>query len=115
MRKKIIVFGAILVVMCLCSTAAFVRWLFSQQYNANGISHFLVITRDEKQSQTYVGRLDDYDVYLEGLSLDDTYFISIKAQQVPVQEALEKNLVSLADWSKFAREINMDDNNEILK
>ena len=39
-----------------------IRWLFAEQYNSKGVSHFLVITIDETQPREFIGKLDDRSV-----------------------------------------------------
>ncbi|MBQ7523766.1 MAG: hypothetical protein IJT07_04535 [Oscillospiraceae bacterium] len=102
--KKIILLVCIVILAALLALFAprIVAWLFSSQYNANGVSHFLVITIDKDQPKTYVGKLEDHDVYLEGLSADETVFRSVNAENITLEEAFAKNLVSIGDWRKYA-------------
>ena len=88
----------------------FVKFLFSQQYNKNGVSHFLVISIDKDRPREYVGELENHKIYVENLKLEETTFRNIKAKSVSIKEALEKELVSIDDWKKYARNvINVED------
>ncbi len=100
------------VCLSLCST---VHWLFSSQYNLYGVSHYLNITIDHHQPLQYLGQLDNYAVYLEGLSPTDTYFQTVQAQKIPIQEALSRQLVSLDDWRKYARQRQLGNDEETLQ
>ena len=80
MKKVIIpIIIAILIILIACS-GKIVRWLFAQQYNSKGISHFLVITLDNEQQKEYVGKLEEHDVYIEGLNIAETNFRTINAE-----------------------------------
>ena len=92
-----------------------VKWLFSEQYNENGISHFLVITIDENQSRKYLGLLDNHKIYIERLDLDETNFRNVNAKNVSIKDAIDKKLVSIDEWRKYANKIKIDGNVEIFK
>ena len=92
-----------------------VKWLFSEQYNENGVSHFLVITVDENQSRKFIGVLDDHKIFVERLDLKETNFRNIKAQNVSIKEAIDKKLVSIDEWRKYANKVKKDGNVEIFK
>ena len=92
-----------------------VRWLFAQQYNSKGISHFLVITLDNEQQKEYVGKLEEHDVYIEGLNIAETNFRTINAENLSIKDAIESNLVSIEDWKKYALRITEEESGEILK
>ncbi len=117
MKKAIIIIPAIiilLILVVLCSNRI-INWLFTEQYNSNGISHFLVITIDKNQPREYIGKLDNYDLYIEGLNIDETNFRSVDAKNVSIKEALDNNLVSLEDMKKYAFGIKQNDEEEILQ
>lgn len=93
MKKKVIVLITILIigivgVVCIFSFGT--KWLFSEQYNENGISHFLVITIDKNQSREYVGELDGHRIYVENLNLEETNFRTVNAENMSIKEAIEK-------------------------
>ena len=92
-----------------------IDWLFSSQYNKNGVSHFLVVTIDESQPREYVGELDGHRIYVEKFNLNETNFRDVKAQNVPIKEAIEKKLVSINEWKKYAWKIKKDGDAEILQ
>lgn len=118
MRKKIIILITILIigivgVVCIFSFGT--KWLFSGQYNENGISHFLVITIDKNQSREYVGELDGHRIYVENLNLEETNFRTVNAENMSIKEAIEKNLVSIEEWRKYAWKVKKDGDAEILQ
>lgn len=92
-----------------------IDWLFSLQYNENGVSHFLVITLDKNQSREYVGELDNHKIYIEKLNLEETNFRNTNAENVPIKEAIDNKLVSIKEWKKYARKIKKSGDTEILK
>ena len=119
MKKKniFIVFGIILIIGALIAFIYYfgIDWLFSSQYNKNGISHFLVVTIDKSQPKEFVGELDGHRIYIENLNIEETNFRNIDAENVTIKDALEKELVSLAEWQKYAWKIKKDGDTEILK
>ena len=92
-----------------------IRWLFAEQYNSKGVSHFLVITIDETQPREFIGKLEDHDVYIERLDIDGTVFRSVKAENITLNEAFEGNLVLIDEWRKYARKRKTEGNEEILQ
>ena len=115
MKKVIIpIIIAILIILIACS-GKIVRWLFAQQYNSKGISHFLVITLDNEQQKEYVGKLEEHDVYIEGLNIAETNFRTINAENLSIKDAIESKLVSIEDWKKYALQITEEESGEILK
>ena len=119
MKKKniFIVFGIILIIGALTAFIYHfgIDWLFSSQYNKNGISHFLVITIDKNQSREYVGELDGHRIYVENLNLEETNFRTVNAENMSIKEAIEKNLVSIEEWRKYAWKVKKDGDAEILQ
>ena len=115
MKKVIIpIIIAILIILIACS-GKIVRWLFAQQYNSKGISHFLVITLDNEQQKEYVGKLEGHDVYIEGLNIAETNFRTINAENLSIKDAIESKLVSIEDWKKYALRITEEESGEILE
>lgn len=116
MKKKIIILIVILIIMLIIVCGrGFISWLFSQQYNSKGVSHFLVITIDKSQPKEYIGKLDNYNIYVEQLKISETNFRSIDAENISIKDAIENNLVSVEDWKKYAWKIKKDGNTEILQ
>ena len=119
-RCLICILTVILVAATVCLTAGcasngLVSWLFSAQYNENGVSHFLVVTIDEDRPREYMGELDGLPVYMEGLDIEGTNFRSVDAEDIPVKEAIENGLVSLEEWRKYASKTKTEADVEILK
>ena len=108
----------IMATVCLtagCSSNGLVSWLFSAQYNENGVSNFLVVTIDENQTREYMGELDGLPIYMEGLDIEGTNFRSVDAEDIPVKDAIQNNLVSLEEWRKYASKTKTEADVEILK
>jgi len=83
------------------------------KYNKKGISHFLVITIDKNQPEEYVGELEERKIYIE--KLKEANFRNIEAENVPIKEAIEKNLTSIKEWKKYARKIKRQKETKIMK
>ena len=115
-RNTIIILGTILIIGIVGILIYFgIDWLFSEQYNENGVSHFLVVTIDKSQSKEYVGELDDHRIYVENLNLKETNFRNVKAENVPIKKAIEEKLVSINEWKKYSWKIKKEEDAEILK
>ncbi len=116
-RSIIIILGTILIVgiVVFLISPHVINWLFSSQYNKNGVSHFLVVTIDENQSREYIGELDNHRIYIENLNIKETNFRNINAENVSIKEAIEEKLVTIAEWKKYAWKIKKDGDAEVLK
>lgn len=79
-----------------------INWLFSSQYNENGVSHFLVVTVDKSQPKEFIGELDNHRIYVDKFNLNETNFRNINAQNVSIKKAIEEKLVSISEWKKYA-------------
>ena len=117
MAKKVIKIIAIVLLLIVVYFIGYygTRWLFNSQYNDNGISHFLVITIDKSRPKEYIGELEEHKVYVEGLKLEETNFRNMDADNVSIKDALDKKLVSIEEWEKYARKINKNDDGEVLQ
>ncbi len=118
MKKKVIVIIVILIIGIIglvCISSFGIKWLFSGQYNEKGISHFLVITINKNQTREYVGELDGHRVYVENLNLEETNFRTVNAENMTIKEAIERKLVSIEEWRKYAWKIKKDGDAEILQ
>ena len=114
MKKKIIVI-TVLVILAIGLMVGLVSYMFSSQYNKNGISHFLVITVDKNQPKTYIGKLEGLDVYIEGLNIKETNFRTIDAKNISIKDAIENNKVSIEEWKKYAWIIKKNNDNKIYE
>ena len=99
-KGKIVMIIGIVVLVLTLAIGGIVIWLFTEQYNSNGVSHFLVISIDPNKERTQIGKLDGYNVYVEGLS--EYNFRTIDAKDLSVKKAIEKKLVSIEEWKKYA-------------
>ena len=118
MKKKSKILLVTLICSLLFSIAAvygIVHWMFNAQYNSNGVSHLLVVTIDKGQAKEYIGDLEGHKVYIEGLNISETNFRNINAQNVSIKEAIDKGLVSIEDWKKYAYRIQKSGKVEIFK
>ena len=118
MKKRtivLIVIGAVMLTLQTAGALGGVCWLFSQQYNIKGVSHFLVLSWDLDQPKVYIGDLGEYKVYVERLNLEDLNFRSVNAENVPMEEAVRKGLVSVDEWKKYAFRTVQDGETEILR
>ena len=116
MNKKVLI---ILTAIFACIAAVLVlipvllHAAFSAQYNSKGISSMLVITIDRNQPKEYLGKLDDYDVFIENLNIEGTNFRSIKAENIPIKYALDNDLVIMDDLKNKAWKTIKNDEIEI--
>lgn len=115
-RSKILLITLICsLVLSIAAVYGIVRWMFTAQYNSNGVSHFLVVTIDKEQGKEYLGDLENHKVYIEGLNISETNFRNIKAENVSIKDALEKELVSIDEWKNYAFSIEKIGKVEIYK
>ena len=115
MNKKIIILIIAIIVGVICFFSIGINWLFSEQYNEKGISHFLVITIDKNQPREYIGELEGHRVFIENLNLEGTNFRTVNAENMSIKEAIENNLVSIKEWKKYAWKIKKEGDSEILQ
>ena len=113
--KRLLITLIVSLVFSIAAVYGIVRYMFTAQYNSNGVSHFLVVTIDKEQGKEYLGDLENNKVYIEGFNISETNFRNIKAENVSIKEALEKKLVSIDEWKKYAFSIEKSGKVEILK
>jgi len=117
--KKVIIIISCVVIAIVVVLAIFggriADFLYSGQYNENGVSHFLVITIDKNQPREYIGKLQEHDVYIEGLNIQETNFRTVNAENLSIKDAIEKNKVSIDEWKKYAWNVVEEESGEILK
>ena len=117
--KKVIIIISCVVIAIVVVLAVFEErigdFLYSGQYNENGVSHFLVITIDKNQPREYIGKLQDHDVYIEGLNIQETNFRTVNAENLSIKDAIEQNEVSIDEWKKYAWNVVEEESREILK
>lgn len=105
-----IIIGAVVVIALV--VVGIIYWMYTGQYNSKGVSHFLVVTVDQNKERVKIGRLDDYNVYVEGLS--EYNFRTSDAKNLSVKKAIENNLVSIDEWKKYASSTRKDNDSLIL-
>ena len=118
MKKVIIIISCVVIVLVVVLAIFGERipyFLYSGQYNENGVSHFLVITIDKNQPREYIGKLQDHDVYIEGLNIQETNFRTVNAENLSIKDAIEQNKVSIDEWKKYAWNVVEEESGEILK
>ncbi len=114
MKKSVSALIAASFAVVYLSVAGLVLWMFSMQYNVRGVSHFLVMAYDADRTRTYLGTLEDHDVYIEKFDPEHTVFLDIRDRRITVPEAIEKRLVSIEDWRRYAFYIRVNGEEEIL-
>ncbi len=115
MKKKIIIAIIVIIVGVIFFFSFGINWLFSEQYNEKGISHFLVITIDKNRPREYIGELERHRVFIENLNLEETNFRTVNAENISIRDAIENNLVSIKEWKKYAWKIKKEGDAEILQ
>jgi len=118
MKKKTIILISMIIsltIILIVSGIATIFMMFAEQYNSKGISSLLIISIDTNQPKEYIGKLEDYDIYIEKLNKDELYFISINNDHISLETAIDKELVSVSDWKNKAWNIKKDKNTEILQ
>ena len=110
-KKVFIVISAIVIFLTIAGIVCAIL-MYNAQYNSKGVSHFLVITIDPNKERVQIGRLDDYNVYVEGLS--EYNFRTFNAENLSVKEAIDKKLVSVDEWKKYAFSTKKDNDSLIL-
>ena len=92
----------------------FLFWIYTEQYNLKGVSHFLLIATDENISKQYVGELNNHKVYVEGLDVNESNFRTYDAEALSLKDAIEKKLVSLNEWRRYALKTYETEDEEVL-
>lgn len=111
-KKKIFIIISAIVIFLTIAGIVCAILMYNAQYNSKGVSHFLVITIDPSKEREQIGRLDGYNVYVEGLK--EYNFRTFDAKDLSVKEAIEKNLVSIDEWKKYAFSTRKDNDSLIL-
>ena len=111
-KKKIFIIISAIVIFLTIAGIVCAILMYNAQYNSKGVSHFLVITIDPSKEREQIGRLDGYNVYVEGLK--EYNFRTFNAKDLSVKEAIEKNLVSIDEWKKYAFSTRKDNDSLIL-
>lgn len=110
MKKKIIIITSIIVVVIALFIFAF--YMFTTQYNMNGVSHFLVVSIDNNVERKKIGKLEGYNVYIEGFKKYN--FRVFLAKDLSLEKAINGNLVSIDEWKKYAIGTKKDNDSLIL-
>ena len=116
-KKSLIMIGIILIIGIVGFFVYYFDFniLISSQYNEKGISHYLVVTKDNNQPKEYIGELDGHRIYIEKLNIKETNFRNVNAENVSIKKAIEEKLVSIMEWKKYAWKITKEGDSEILK
>ncbi|MGN0249111.1 MAG: hypothetical protein ACI4C0_07435 [Lachnospiraceae bacterium] len=113
--KKTLLIIAIIFAVVLIFMLLLLR-LFDTQYNLKtGISHYMNAIYDEHQEKEYIGSLDGYKVYPEGLSKEDCYYQDIYANSISLTDAIANQMISIDDMIKKAWEQEEKDSCIIYK
>jgi hypothetical protein len=114
-KKKITIILSVILIIVSIALCFGIDWLFSEQYNKKGISHFLIITVDKDQPKEYIGDLDGYKIYVENLRVEELNYRTFNAKFIMFKDALDKKLTSINDWKKGAWYIFKENDTEILR
>ena len=113
--KKTLMIIAIFFAVVLIFMALLLR-LFDTQYNLKtGISHYMNAIYDEHQEKEYIGSLDGYKVYLEGLSKEGCYYQDIYANSISLTDVIANQMISIDDMINKAWEQEEKDSCIIYK
>ena len=114
-RYKWIFIPIILYAVLVIGIIGILTYAFFEQYNKKGISNILSIYIDEDREKEYVGKLDEYDIYVENLRVEELSYLTFDDKRVSLKEALDKKLVSMKDWRRGAWYIFQNNDTEILR
>lgn len=74
-----------------------------------------MLNSKQYKKQMIIGELDGHRIYVENLNLEETNFRTVNAENMSINEAIEKNLVSIEEWRKYAWKNKKDGDTEILQ
>lgn len=114
-RYKWIIIPIVLYAILVMCIIGVVIYAYNTQYNLRGISNIISVYIDETRDKEYVGKLDGYDIYVEGLRVEELNFRTFNAESIPFKEAIDKKIVSIKDFRRGAWYIFKDNNTEILR
>lgn len=114
-RYKWIIIPIVLYAILVMCIIGVVIYAYNTQYNLMGISNIISVYIDETRDKEYVGKLDGYDIYVEGLRVEELNFRTFNAESIPFKEAIDKKIVSIKDFRRGAWYIFKDNNTEILR
>ena len=92
-----------------------VIWAFSQQYNSRGVSSLLCIYIDPEEPKEYIGELDGYRIYTDQMRSEECYYTTFREGNVSLADAVDRRIVSVADWRRKAWITVSVRNGEILR
>lgn len=115
MKKKKAVIIVLLCILCCVAFYGLIIWMFTEQYNSHGVSHLLVITINPEQEKEYIAEFENHKVYIDKLSIEGTNFRTFDAENLSIKDAIENNLVSIADWRKYAWKLKQEGDAEIYQ
>ncbi len=114
-RNKWIIIPIILSAILIIGIFTLIIYVFFEQYNIKGISNILSIYIDQDREKEYVGKLDEYDIYVENLRSEELNYLTFNEKRISLKEAIDKKLVSISDWRRGAWYIFQNDDTEILR
>ncbi len=104
-RKKLVIIGIIAAVLVSLFLLVTVYCLFDAQYNMKtGISSIMNITIDEEQGKIKIGNLEGYNIFVEGLKVNECYFTTIDATTISLVDAVNEGKISVKDMARKAFE-----------
>lgn len=88
--------------------------LFDLQYNLKtGISNYVGVTYDASRKMEWVGKSEHYQVYVDGLKLEDCYLIKMDASTMTLTEAVQEGWVTVDDLIRKAWNVYQNDNGTV--
>lgn len=102
-NKKIIIIAIISSILFFSIISIGIYTLFDMQYSLKtGVSSRINITIDKEQEKIKIGTLDGYDIFIEGLKVNDCYFTTIDAKTIDLTDAIKERKISLDDMTRKA-------------
>ena len=88
--------------------------LFDLQYNLKtGISNYVGVTYDASREMEWVGKSEYYQVYVDGLKLEDCYLIKMDASTMSLTEAVQEGWITVDDLTRKAWNVYQNDNGTV--
>lgn len=88
--------------------------LFDLQYNLKtGISNYVGVTYDASREMEWVGKSEHYQVYVDGLKLEDCYLIKMDASTMTLTEAVQEGWITVDDLTRKAWNVYQNDNGTV--
>ena len=111
----LIIIPIVLYVLFIIGIFGIIIFAYIKQYNIKGISNILSIYIDEDREKEYVGKLNNYDIYVEKLRLEELNYKTFDNKSISLKDAIDDELVTIDDWRRGAWYIFKNNDTEILR